>query len=77
MNIACSMFALLDEMWLFSYHKKNYTYTIATLLDIIRQLQSSKFNPLSYFSKVDDIEQLIESNLNNYTKYGKIEYIGI
>lgn len=48
MNNVFPFLISIDDLWLFSYHKRIYTQTVAQILDSIRRVESSKFNSLDF-----------------------------
>lgn len=38
LNSLCNFFSALDDLWMFSYHERDYTLTVASLLDSVRQI---------------------------------------
>lgn len=37
-NAVCGFFGPLDDLWMFSYHERNYTLTVSSLLNSIREI---------------------------------------
>jgi hypothetical protein len=38
LNTALGLLGSIDDLWIFSYHERNYTLTVASLINSIRQL---------------------------------------